>query len=254
MNRIDALFATRSDNILSVYFTAGFPSVDDTLPLAQTAQESGADMIEIGMPFSDPIADGPVIQRCNSVALRNGMTVERLFAQLASLRASVSIPVLLMGYLNPVLQFGVDRFLDSCADCGVDGVIIPDWPWDERDAQLFDSRNLHRVLLVAPQTTEERLREIDRRSRGFLYAVSSFGTTGQTSVSDDSIAFLQRLASMKLRNPVLVGFGIRTAHDLARIRPYGSGAIVGSAFLENITEAQPTLSARSFIQTVRRTA
>lgn len=248
MNRIDALFARKTRDVLSVFYTAGYPSADDTLRIAQVVESAGADMIEIGIPFSDPIADGPVIQRCNTTALRQGMSVRKLFDQLKRLRPGITVPTLLMGYFNPILLFGVSRFLDECASCGVDGLIVPDWPWEESHPEEFQSRGLHRVLLVTPQTPPERMADIDSRSTGFVYAVSSFGTTGQTQVSDE--AYLRRLR--ELRNPVMVGFGIRSANDIERVRPHCAGVIVGSAFLERLTT--DVESARIFLQNLRRSA
>lgn len=256
MNRIHRLFANKRSDVLSVYVTAGYPSIDDTLLLAEAAQSSGADMIEIGVPFSDPVADGPVIQRCNSIALANGMTMKRLFLQLARLRERILIPVVLMGYFNPVFQYGTGRFFEDCANCGVDGFIVPDWPPEEFEpsAAAVRAKRLSTIFLVTPQTDADRVRRIDRLSDGFLYAVSSFGTTGQTAVTDETVAFLQRLASMQLRNPVMVGFGLRTSDDIDRVRPYCAGTIVGSAFLESISESHPVGSASRFIRSLRRTA
>jgi tryptophan synthase alpha chain len=256
MNRIHELFSRKRSDVLSVYFTAGYPSIDHTLPLARAAESSGADMIEIGIPFSDPIADGPVIQRCNTTALANGMSMKRLFIQLAGLRKNVSAAVVLMGYFNPVLQYGIKRFLDDCTSCGVDGIIVPDWPLDEFEvhASACRSRNLSASFLVSPQTAESRVRRIDRLSDGFIYAISAFGTTGQAAITDETLLFLQRLKAMRLHNPIMVGFGIRRRDDIEKLRSYCTGVIVGSALLENLSITRPAESARQFIRSLRQTA
>lgn len=256
MNRIHRLFARKRTGVLSVYLTAGYPSIDHTLLLAEAAQSSGADMIEIGIPFSDPVADGPVIQRCHSIALANGMTMKRLFLQLTRLRERITIPVVLMGYFNPIFQYGIDRFVEDCANYGVDGFIVPDWPPEEFEpfAETVRAKHLSPIFLVTSQTDAERIRRIDRLSDGFLYAVSSFGTTGQAAVTDATFVFLQHLRSLQLRNPVMVGFGFRTPDDIDRVRPYCAGTIVGSAFLQSISESHPVGSASRFIRSLRRTA
>jgi len=239
MNRIDKVFAQHDKKILSIYFTAGFPHLNDTLPVLQCIQQSGADMVELGMPFSDPLADGPVIQHSSTVALKNGMTLKILFKQLKDMRATVHIPVLLMGYFNPVYQYGFENFCRSCADVGVDGFIIPDLPVEEY-RQLYQpvarKYGLYHILLVTPQTTEERIRYIDSITEGFLYAVSSYSTTGGNKSLDSSLAYFQRLEAMQLKHPVMVGFGIRDRQTFATACQHARGGIIGTAFIRMLEQ------------------
>lgn len=254
-NRIDELFKRKERDILSVYYTAGFPERDDTLPLARALETSGVDMLEIGMPFSDPLADGPVIQQSSEVAIRNGMCIEVLFQQLSALRQLVTIPVVLMGYYNPVLQYGVKAFAERASAVGVDGVIIPDLPLDEYEANyqhLFETLNLRMIFLITPQTTEDRIRKIVQLSGGFIYAVSSASVTGSSgSAVSEREAYLKRLASMDLKKPVLVGFGIRTREDRLCVRPYAAGVIVGTAYIKAISEGDTDEQTYSFIQNLQ---
>ena len=237
MNRIDQVFHEKR-NILNVYFTAGFPTLDDTLHIAKSLEEAGADMLEIGMPFSDPLADGPTIQNSSQKALENGMTVKLLFEQLSSLREHVSIPVLLMGYVNPILQYGMERFCDACAETGVDGVIIPDLPMQEylelyRDQ--FQAKGIHNIFLISPNTSEERIRQIDECSGGFIYVVSSSSITGaKKGLQEVQLAYYQRIKSMKLKNPQLIGFGISDKETFETACEYANGAIIGSAFIKHL--------------------
>ena len=236
INRIDKLFAGESTNLLSVYFTAGFPSADDTLTIARALDEAGADIIEIGMPFSDPIADGPTIQESNNAALKNGMTIKRLFDQLERLRDNVKVPVILMGYINPVLQFGIDAFCKKCQETGIDGLILPDLPMAEylmHYKDKFESYGLKNVFLITPQTSEERIREIDRNSDGFIYMVSSASTTGaKKSIGNEQLEYFGRISEMNLKNPTLVGFGISSHETFSTACRYSNGAIIGSAFIK----------------------
>jgi tryptophan synthase alpha chain len=242
MNRLDSLFAAKPRNILSVYCTAGFPHRDDTVPVLQALERAGVDMIEIGIPFSDPIADGPVIQESSSAALANGMTLELLFEQLRDVRKTITVPLVLMGYVNPMLQFGVAKFAQLCAVVGVDGVIVPDMPVEvfERDyARAFAEYGIYNILLVTPQTANERVRLIDTASQGFLYAVSSSGTTGNALSADGSAAasrneYFTRLKSLNLSNPVMIGFGIADKVSFDEACSHANGAIVGSAFIKAI--------------------
>ncbi|HWA35554.1 MAG TPA: tryptophan synthase subunit alpha, partial [Cyclobacteriaceae bacterium] len=221
--------------ILSVFFTAGFPTVDDTQRIAEQLQASGVDMIEIGIPFSDPVADGPVIQESNTRALANGMTLKTLLSQVKQIRAKVNIPILLMGYLNPVIQYGVEKFCVDFAAAGIDGVILPDLPADvfQREYQaLFHEYGLKNVFLISPTTSDERIRKIDTASAGFIYAVSSSSTTGaKKDFSDEQQAYFEKLQGMKLRNPFLIGFGVSSHSTFLKACRFGSGAIVGSAFI-----------------------
>jgi len=234
-NRITDLFQAKTENILSIFYTAGFPELDDTVEIAETLSMAGVDMIELGMPFSDPIADGPVIQKSYMAALQNGMTVSTLLAQVKEIRKEVQVPILLMGYLNPVLQFGIEKFCKEASVAGVDGVIIPDMPLREYEleyASLFATNNLHVVFLITPTSSEERIRQVDKMSGGFIYAVSSHATTGeQFGISPEGQLYLSRLQTMNLKNKILVGFGISNREMFDQVCRTGAGAIVGSAFL-----------------------
>ncbi len=236
MNRIVQLFERKPNDILSVYFTAGFPHPDDTLPVLIALQESGVDLIEIGMPFSDPVADGETIQKSNQQALENGMTLNRLFEQLVGMRKTITMPVLLMGYLNPVLQYGVEAFCQKCREVGVDGLILPDLPLDVYETEfraVFEQYGLLNIFLITPQTTEARIRRIDERSEGFIYMVSSAGVTGtKTGISTKQETYFERIASMNLKNPRLVGFGISDRETFRKANEHASGAIIGSAFVK----------------------
>jgi tryptophan synthase alpha chain len=236
-NRINQLFETKKENILSVYFTAGFPNLSDTVEIIQQLEKNGVDLIEIGMPFSDPTADGPTIQHTSEVALKNGMSLELLFEQLKNIRQTVKIPLILMGYLNPVYQFGVERFCSKCAEVGIDGAILPDLPLDEFEQEyksLFTQNNLHNILLVTPQTSVSRIRQIDEASSGFIYMVSSSSTTGAgKKVEDFQQSYFERIQNMNLKNPRLIGFGISDYATFANACKFSSGAIVGSAFVKS---------------------
>jgi tryptophan synthase alpha chain len=235
-NRINKLFQEKKEQILSVYFTAGYPNLEDTVPMIQELVKNGVDLIEIGMPFSDPVADGPVIQHSSLIALQNGMSIRKLFDQLKDIRKTVDIPLILMGYINPVLQYGVEAFCQRCKEIGIDGLIIPDLPMDvfeEEFKAVFEANNLHNIFLITPQTSEERLRKIDDVSTGFIYMVSSNSTTGaKTSVSDFQKEYFVGVNSFGLKNPRLIGFGISNAKTFANACQYASGAIIGSAFVK----------------------
>ena len=239
MNRIDKLFREKKGTILSVYFTAGYPRLDSTAGIIGALAEAGADMIEIGMPFSDPVADGPVIQHSSEKALRNGMNLKLLFDQLTEIRHEVKIPLLLMGYLNPVMQFGVENFCRECTRTGIDGVILPDLPpivYREEYFSIFNMYNLYNILLISPQSSVERITAIDKISRGFVYMVSSSSVTGSKgNFSDDQISYFKRVGEMKLRNPVLIGFGISNHETFINAGKFARGVIIGSAFV-NILE------------------
>ena len=236
MNRIDKLFKDKESNILSVYFTAGYPQLDSTVTIIRALAEYGADMIEIGIPFSDPMADGPVIQRSNEQALKNGMTLKLLFDQLSDLRNDVKIPILLMGYLNPVIQFGVDNFCRQCSEAGIDGVILPDMPpavYVKEYRTIFDSYDLYNILLISPQSSVERVRYIDQLSRGFIYMVSSSSVTGSRgNFTDEQISYFKRTGEMNLENPCLIGFGISDHDTFINAGKYARGGIIGSAFVK----------------------
>lgn len=244
MDRLENLFAKKGKNILSVYFTAGFPTKDSTVEVIKSLAAAGVDMIEIGVPFSDPMADGPVIQHSSQCALNNGMTQKLLFEQLKDIRQVTDIPLLLMGYLNTAMQFGFENYCRETAAVGVDGFIIPDIPLEEYESHykpIAERYGLKFVLLVTPETDEERVRRIDAISTGFVYLVSSASTTGaQRSFNDEKQAYFKRIADMKLKNPTLVGFGVSNKATFDAACQYSRGAIVGSAFVKAL-EAEPTV-------------
>ena len=236
MNRINKLFQTRGGNILSIYFTAGYPLIDSTAGIIKELAMSGVDMIEIGMPFSDPLADGPVIQRSSEEALRNGMNISLLFRQLTNIRREVTIPLIIMSYINPVLKFGMENFCRKCAETEIDGVILPDLPPEvylEQYSGLFEKHNLHNIFLISPQSDDERIKMIDNISRGFIYMVSSSSTTGvKVGFSEDQITYFKRIKEMDLANPRLIGFGISDSDTFAEACRMAHGAIIGSAFVK----------------------
>jgi len=240
MNRINTLFQSKFKNILSIYFTAGHPALGSTVPVIEALSMAGADMIEIGIPFSDPMADGPVIQNSSGKALKNGMSLKLLFEQLKDIRTKTELPLLLMGYLNPVLQFGVERFCEHCAATGIDGIILPDLPLEvylEQYRQVFQRYNLRKVFLISPQTGNERIRKIDSVSNGFVYMVSSSSTTGVKGIfSQEQTAYFERIRDMKLKNPTLIGFGISNHENFLTACNYANGAIIGSAFVKYLEE------------------
>lgn len=236
-NRINQLFERKKENILSVYFTAGYPNLNDTVEIIQELEKNGVDLIEIGMPFSDPTADGPTIQRSSEIALENGMSVNLLFEQIKTIRKSVSIPLVLMGYFNPVYQFGVKAFCEKCAEIGIDGTILPDLPlneFEENYKNIFEANNLHNILLITPQTSVERIRQIDAASNGFIYMVSSSSTTGAgKKVEDFQKGYFERIKGMKLKTPCIIGFGISDHATFTNACKYANGAIIGSAFVNS---------------------
>ena len=245
MNRITSLFQNRSEldttGLLNVYFTAGFPDLNDTMKVLTSLQEGGADLVEIGMPYSDPVADGETIQKSNDQALENGMSVKILFDQLKEMRKTITVPVLLMGYVNPVLQFGMENFCRKCAETGVDGLILPDMPMDvflNEYKSIFDSYGILNIFLVTPQTSEKRIRQIDSISEGFIYTVSSASVTGSVvGVSDNMESYFDRLNAMNLKNPRLIGFGIKDHATFKKASAYAEGAIIGSAFIRVLQES-----------------
>lgn len=242
MNRIKQLFQEKTNNILNVYFTAGFPKIDDTTVILKALQDGGADLVEIGMPYSDPVADGETIQQSNQVALDNGMSVKLLFEQLAGMReAGINVPILLMGYINPVIQFGVENFCQKCQEVGVDGLILPDMPasvYEEEYKAIFDKYGILNTFLITPQTTDERIRHIDNISDGFIYMVSSASTTGaKSSISVDQEAYFARVDAMNLKNPRLIGFGISDNETFKKAASQAAGAIIGSAFIKLIGQS-----------------
>ena len=241
-NRINQLFSGKKENILSIYFTAGYPHLDDTLPIMRELQSQGVNMVEVGIPFSDPMADGPVIQASGNTALKNGMSLKILFSQLEGMRPEIAMPVLLMGYLNVVMQYGLEAFCRDCQKAGVDGIILPDLPMKdylEEYKPMMDRYGLAMVLLITPDTSDERIRAIDEHTSSFIYMVSSASTTGaQTSFNDSKQAYFRRINAMGLKNPRLIGFGISNKSTLDAAFANASGAIIGSRFVECLTKSQ----------------
>lgn len=241
MNRINQLFQQKSENILSVYFTAGFPKLEDTMPTLQCLQANGVDLVEIGVPFSDPMADGLVIQNSSQAALKNGMSIRKLFEQLADVRSTIHIPLIMMGYLNPIMQFGFESFCKECHRVGVDGMIIPDLPMSDFLAEyktIAERYGLEFIFLITPETSEERIRLIDSHTNGFIYMVSSAAVTGTQSSFDNKVDYFNRINSMNLKNPRLIGFGISNKSTLEMVNRYSSGAIVGSAFIKALDQTK----------------
>lgn len=240
MTRIKKLFDSKDNRVLNVYCTAGYPRLDSTLMIMNALQSNGADMIELGMPYSDPLADGPVIQESSAIALSNGMTISTLFSQLKDFRKDIRVPVILMGYLNPVLQYGFEKFCADAANVGIDGLILPDLPEYEYETvygPLIKKYGLDFIFLVTPETTEERIRKLDELSSGFLYAVSSSSTTGSDKQMPSTEAYLKRLQSYGLKNPVLVGFGIKDKSSFDEASSFSNGAIIGSAYIKSLENA-----------------
>src|ERR1700741_1339263 len=235
MNRIQKLFERKQNGVLNVYCTAGYPNLSSTTQVMKALQDNGVDLIELGMPYSDPLADGPVIQASGSKALENGMTIAVLFDQLKNFRKEISIPVILMGYMNPVLQYGFKKFCAEASALGIDGLILPDLPEFEFETEygaIIKKYGLDFIFLVTPETSEERVRKLDELSSGFLYAVSSSATTGKDKDFTAVEKYLQRLQSMKLKNPVLVGFGIKDKETFQSACKYANGAIIGTAYIK----------------------
>ncbi len=237
MNRIDDIFSKR-EGLLSIYFTAGYPAIDDTVRVLRALERAGVDFVEIGMPFSDPLADGPVIQRASLDALRAGMSVKKLMAQLEGIRSEVSMPIILMGYINPVLHYGMEKFLDDCKSRGVDALILPDLPWDEyldHYKAMMDERDIRFIPLIAPQTPDERIRKIDQDAQGFIYMVASAGITGNIKTSVDyRTKYFERVKSLGLRNKRMIGFGVKDKAGFDHACAHASGAIIGTAFVNYI--------------------
>lgn len=236
MNRLTQLFQNQSKKILSVYFTAGYPNLTGTVPILEALEKQGVDLAEVGIPFSDPMADGPVIQQSAGEALHNGMSLKLLFEQLKEVRTTVKIPLVMMGYLNPIMQYGFEKFCQSCAEVGIDGMIIPDLPFADYLANykaIADRHDLKMIMLISPETEETRIRLIDEETSGFIYLVSSASTTGaQQAFDEGKQAYFKRVADMKLRNPLLVGFGISNRETLEAASAHTNGAIVGSKFIQ----------------------
>ena len=254
MNRLLQLFEKKKGNVLNVYCTAGYPQLDSTLPVMKALQENGADIIELGMPYSDPLADGPVIQQSSLQALENGMSMAKLFDQLKDFRHTIYTPVILMGYMNPVLQYGFEKFCQHAADVAVDGLILPDLPIYEFETEygaIIKKYGLSFIFLVTPETSEERIRKIDELSSGFIYAVSSSSTTGNNKDIAQQEGYFKRLKDMKLKNPVLVGFGIKDKPTFQAACAYANGAIIGSAYIKALENTEDINAAtNNFLGTI----
>jgi tryptophan synthase alpha chain len=241
-NRLHQIFKDTGKPLLSVFYTAGFPTLNDTSRIAASLEKAGADLIEIGIPFSDPVADGPTIQQSNKVALDNGITLSRILEQVKDIRRTVNLPIILMGYLNPVMQYGIEKFATDAAAAGVDGLILPDMPLPEYEKdyrKIFDNAGLLFTFLISPTTSDERIRKIDGISKGFIYAVSASSTTGAKSgFAAEQISYFARLKKMKLKNPFLIGFGISNNATFRQAAEYSAGAIVGSAFVNMLKDSK----------------
>ena len=260
MNRLKEIFQKRATKLLSIYCTAGYPQLDSTLEVMKALQQNGADMIELGMPYSDPLADGPVIQMSNSIALKNGMTISKLFEQLKGFRRNsplgdggISIPVILMGYMNPVLQYGFEKFCADAAAVGIDGLILPDLPPYEFETgygAIIKKYGLDFIFLVTPETSDDRIKKLDNLSSGFLYAVSSSSTTGSNKAANTE-DYLKRLRKLELKNPILVGFGISTKRSYDAVCQYADGAIIGSAYIKALeNNADVKAATKSFLSSI----
>ncbi|MFC3878845.1 tryptophan synthase subunit alpha [Algoriphagus namhaensis] len=255
MNRIHYLFNQKKERVLSIYFTAGFPKLEDTVPVMEAIQAGGADIIEIGVPYSDPIADGPTIQDSNLIALENGMSMRKLFEQLIGFRSKIHIPVVLMGYLNPIIQFGMEEFCQKCKEVGIDGLILPDLPMQQyldEYKEVFDRYGLVNTFLISPQTSEKRIREIDENSDGFIYVVSSHSITGaKKGITAEQMAYFKKVEDMGLKNPRLIGFGISDAETFTTASKFSQGAIIGSAFIKTMKDSKNlSEDIRQYIQSV----
>lgn len=257
MNRIKQLFEQKQKNILSIYFTAGFPRLEDTTTIIRELQDNGIDLIEIGIPFSDPMADGPTIQESGTIALRNGMTLRILFEQLKDIRKDVRIPLIMMGYLNPIMRYGFEEFCKKCKETGIDGAIIPDLPFDDYIKEykpVAEKYDIKIIMLITPETSEERIRLIDENTDGFIYMVSSASTTGvQKSFDGDKLVYFRKIDSMDLKNPRLIGFGISNKATLDAAQANANGAIIGSKFITQLKESSSIKEAVSnFIEALSK--
>lgn len=254
MSRINELFERKKERVLNVYCTAGYPHLNSTLDVMKALQQNGADLIELGMPYSDPLADGPVIQASSTKALQAGMTITKLFEQLKDFRTEISVPVVLMGYLNPLLQFGFEKFCSKASEVGIDGLIIPDIPMFEYESEyaaVVKKHGLDFIFLVTPETSEERIKKLDSLSSGFLYAVSSSSITGSDKDFSPVETYLQKLQAMQLKNPVLVGFGVKDKATFDAACKYAAGAIIGSAYIKALETGNSVEEAtRNFLHEV----
>lgn len=254
-NKLTELFLQKNKRLLNVYCTAGYPNIESTSEVIMALQNNGADMVEVGMPYSDPIADGPVIQQSNMQALQNGMSISLLFRQLNAVKEKVKVPLILMGYFNPVLQYGIEKFCAEAAAAGVAGMIIPDMPMYEYESiykPVFEQHNLSFIFLITPQTSEQRIKKADKLSSGFLYAVSSSATTGAALDTNDQTDYFKRISEMKLKNSIMIGFGINNKQTFDIACEYAAGAIIGSAYIKALANNEDIDTATvSFINSIK---
>ena len=252
MNRINTKLQVNK-KLLSIYFTAGFPNLNDTVSIIKELEKNGVDMIEIGLPFSDPLADGPTIQESSTIAIENGMTTSLLFEQLKDIRKTVQIPLIIMGYFNPMMQFGIEKFCQKCASVGIDGLIIPDLPlhvYETEYKAIFEKYDLKNIFLITPQTTNERIQQIDEISDSFIYMVSSAAVTGsQSGFGSEQMDYFKRISDLKLKNPQIVGFGIKDKQTFSEATKYQNGAIIGSAFIKFIA-SNPINQIKNFLTNI----
>ena len=256
MNAINNLFQRKQKNILSIYFTAGFPQLNDTAEIIHELQKNGVDLIEVGIPFSDPMADGPVIQQSSTIALKNGMNLKLLFSQLEEIKETVQIPLILMGYLNPVMQYGFENFCQDCVKSGVSGMIIPDLPFQDYMNEykpIADKYDLKIIMLITPETSEERIRFIDENTDGFIYMVSSSATTGaQTNFNESKQEYFRKIDQLQLKNPRLIGFGISNKETITAAFSNAAGAIIGSKFISLLDEEKnPQKAVEKLMQAIK---
>jgi len=255
MNRLNQLFASKKDNLLSIYYTAGYPALNTTVDIAEALEKAGVDFLEVGFPYSDPVADGPTIQHSSEQALENGMTLNKLFEELTELRKRVTIPILLMGYVNPIVQYGVERFCKKAAELGVDGIIVPDLPmyeYEELYSSYFINNNLSNIFLVTPQTSADRIRKIDELSNSFIYLLSSSSITGGSLQLTNNIEdYYKRVKAMELKNPAIIGFGISDNATFTKACAYANGAIVGSKFVKLLAEENYMEKIPGFVKSIR---
>ncbi len=254
MNAIEQLFKNKSNRILNIYFTAGYPDLNSTKEILTTLDRSNVDLIEIGFPYSDPLADGPTIQESGSVALHNGITIQTIFDQVSTIKDSITTPLIAMGYYNQFLQFGEEKFLQACVHAGISGIILPDLPLDifqQHYQKLFEQYNIANIFLITPQTSDERIHQLAEASGGFLYVVSSASTTGKSNtISNEQKAYFERIKNLNLTIPYLIGFGIHDSHTFTTACEYANGAIIGSAFIKNINPNKVQESITKYVESI----